>query len=423
MRLLLFISLCFLLFSCDGDSIFSKKETGVTKYIWQVNAQQLITDLINLEGQDNLLFLESLKEAQSIQDSTGQNFVGLLGSAYAKRTNDPLSVLFTSNKQLAIQASFSDEEVLEILQNQVNQMRTQQIRVIEERMEAFGINVLSATSVRNTDQYIVEVLGRQNKSKENVAKIGTLGFWELYENTDLSNPLFELNEFLKKGEKREDDLLQEENNLDYDEEDNLDYDEEFEPLFKVLGLNFPQFSSDRSATIGYAKSDDRQTVMNLLTSPQAKIVLKEFWNSIRFVWDSKSFENNEGDAIFQLYALNTKGLNASQLNQSHIQDSYATPNPIGKGFEISISMNEEGTIIWRQMTTDNVGQQIAIMLNNEVYSAPMVNEPIPNGNLSLSGGFEDVNTAKDFQKILSFKTILPYQPILIEQSFIPNKEQ
>ena len=91
MRSLLFISLCFFLFSCTGDSFFSKKETGVTKYTWQVNAQQLITDLIDLEDQDNSLFLESLKEAQSIQDSTGQNLVGLLGSIYAKRSTAPLS--------------------------------------------------------------------------------------------------------------------------------------------------------------------------------------------------------------------------------------------------------------------------------------------------------------------------------------------
>lgn len=410
MKNLLFISLCLLLFSCAGDySMFSKKETGTTKYIWQVDAQQLILDLVNLDAQNNLIFLESLKEAQSIQDSTGQNFVGLLGSAYAKRTSEPLSSLFISNEQLAIQASFSDEEVLNILQTQVNQIRTQQMRVIEERMNLFNMTVLSRASIENTDQYTIEVQGEQRKTKENVAKKGTLGFWELYDNLDLSEPLFELNELLKT-----------ERGQDYD---SLDLEENIGPLFEVLGVNFAQTSHDRSATIGYAKLEDRQTVMNLLNSPQAKSILKDKWDSIRFVWDSESFESDNGDFFFQLYALNTKGQNTSELNQNHILESYVTPNPAGKGFAISISMNEEGTIIWRRMTTDNVNRQIAILLNNEVYSAPIVNEPIPNGNLSISGGFEDANVAKDFQSILSFQTVLRYQPILIEQSFSSNKEE
>lgn len=431
MKNLLFISLCLLVFSCTGDSIFFKAETGTTKYIWQVDAQQLILDLVNLEAQDNLIFLESLKEAQSIQDSTGQNFVGLLGSAYAKRTSEPLSSLFISNEQLAIQASFSDKEVLEILQTQVNQIRTQQMRVIEERMNLFNMTVLSRASIENTDQYTIEVQGEQRKTKENVAKKGTLGFWELYDNLDLSEPLFELNELLKTEKREQDSLLREEEDLDYDEEVNLEYNEEYNlgyddeigPLFKVLAISFAQTSSDRSPTIGYAKSEDMQTIMNLLTSPQAKIVLKDFEDSIRFVWGSESFENNDGDLIFQLYALNTRGLNASELNQSHILESYLTPNPAGEGFAISISMNEEGTIIWRRMTTDNVNRQIAILLNNEVYSAPRVNEPIPNGNLSISGGLEDANVARDFQNILSFQTVLRYQPILIQQSFSSNEEE
>lgn len=431
MKKILFVSLCLLVFSCTGDSIFSKKETGTTKYTWQVDAQQLIIDLVDLEAQDNFVFLESLKEAQSIQDSTGQSFVGLLGSAYAKRANNSLSSLFASNKQLAIQANFSDEEVLAILQNQVNQIRAEQMRVIEERMETFGLQLINLDLTENTDQYIVEVLGQQSKTKENVAKRGTLGFWEVYDNLDLSEPLFELNELLKTEKREQDSLLLEEEDLDDDEEVNLEYNEEYNlgyddeigPLFKVFAISFAQTSSDRSATIGYAKSEDMQTIMNLLSSPQAKIALKGFEDSIRFVWGAESFENNDGDLIFQLYALNTRGQNASELNQSHILESYLTPNPTGEGFAISISMNEEGAIIWRRMTTDNVGQQIAIVLNNEVYSAPMVNEPIPNGNLSISGGFEDVNAAKDFQSILSFQTVLPYQPILIEQSFSPNKEQ
>jgi preprotein translocase subunit SecD len=67
------------------------------------------------------------------------------------------------------------------------------------------------------------------------------------------------------------------------------------------------------------------------------------------------------------------------------------------------------------MTSDNIGNQVAIVLDNKVHSAPTVNEPIPNGRLNLSGGFEGIQAAKNFCNILSLNAVLPNAMVLIEE--------
>jgi SecD/SecF fusion protein len=69
------------------------------------------------------------------------------------------------------------------------------------------------------------------------------------------------------------------------------------------------------------------------------------------------------------------------------------------------------------MTSDNVGRQVAVVLDDKVYSAPRVNEPIPNGNTSISGGFEEVTEAADLANILSIGK-LPSRPEIIEEAVV-----
>jgi len=105
------------------------------------------------------------------------------------------------------------------------------------------------------------------------------------------------------------------------------------------------------------------------------------------------------------------------LNGERVIQSYPTPNPSGPGFAVSLSMDQEGAREWRKMTTDNVGRQVAVVLDDRVYSAPNVNEPIPNGNTSISGGFDDVTEAKDLATILSIGK-LPSKIEIIEEAVV-----
>ncbi|MEK0450692.1 MAG: Protein translocase subunit SecD [Verrucomicrobiota bacterium] len=71
-----------------------------------------------------------------------------------------------------------------------------------------------------------------------------------------------------------------------------------------------------------------------------------------------------------------------------------------KGWEISLRFNSEGAKLFAQLTTENVGKRFAIMLDNEVHSAPNINEPISGGSASISGGSIDENEARNLASIL-----------------------
>jgi len=56
--------------------------------------------------------------------------------------------------------------------------------------------------------------------------------------------------------------------------------------------------------------------------------------------------------------------------------------------EVMLSLNSEGTRAFRKITTENTGRQLAIILDNTVYSHPSIREPITQGSASISGGFK-----------------------------------
>jgi SecD/SecF fusion protein len=399
MRHLLFLSI-FIAFASNRAfhpyATFIGEARGI-KYIWKVNAAQLLLDLVDDEDRDKLEFQQALKEAVQMQKSTTKNLVSLFGQAYSKQSKQALSALFSANKQLGIKANFSNEAVLEILQKEVDKLIEQHIIIIQNRVKMLGAYVTTVAPIENTDQFAIDIQNANDQTQEYIEIIGKLEFWELHQDLSIFEHLIKLNDSLKT-------------------EEEIDKN----PLFDLLNPNIPYYSHQISANLGYAKHSDVASITNLLSDSTAKRIFGSKFDSIRFVWDANSFENEDGEEVFTLYALNTQKQETSALNRSHITSSAVTPSPYGDGFYISLDMNPAGTLIWKKMTTANVRKQIAIVLDNKVYSAPMVNEPIPNGHVSISGGFETLEIANYFSNILSLKNVLPSSLTLIKKEVYSN---
>ena len=56
-------------------------------------------------------------------------------------------------------------------------------------------------------------------------------------------------------------------------------------------------------------------------------------------------------------------------------------------FEVHLTMTPEGREIFKRISTDNVGRQLAIIMDGVVFSSPVIKGPIPDGNAVISGGF------------------------------------
>lgn len=82
-----------------------------------------------------------------------------------------------------------------------------------------------------------------------------------------------------------------------------------------------------------------------------------------------------------------------------VTDAGVSTNPNTAEIEVSVTMNAEGTRVWGDYTTANIGKQIAIVLDGRVQSAPAIREPILDGRTAISGSFTAAE-AKRLQTVL-----------------------
>ena len=121
-------------------------------------------------------------------------------------------------------------------------------------------------------------------------------------------------------------------------------------------------------------------------------------NDVKLAWSNKSsLDSSKG--TFLLYALKGKdGIQIPVLDGTGITNARAQGGQYG-GFEVSMTMDSETTMAWSQITEKNIGRQIAIVLDNVVYSAPNVNDRI-DGPSSISGNFSP-QEAEDLASVLN----------------------
>ena len=116
----------------------------------------------------------------------------------------------------------------------------------------------------------------------------------------------------------------------------------------------------------------------------------------KFSWERTPFDDKKTN--LRLIALKTEDNGNAALDGSCIVDARQEKSSQGN-IEISMTMNGEGARIWKSLTGQHIGECIAIILDNYVYSFPTVQSEIPNGRSQITGNFS-LEEAKDFANIL-----------------------
>jgi len=142
--------------------------------------------------------------------------------------------------------------------------------------------------------------------------------------------------------------------------------------------------------LGLVNQQDTGMVMDILRTPE---VARDF-PLHRFAWSALA--TKEDKAVFELYALmlTPDGSNQALLEGDLIKLARADFDPMNGQPIVTMVMNARGAKDWARVTTEHVGDNIAVVLDNRVYSAPVIQEPITNGSSRISGNFdpEDVTT-------------------------------
>lgn len=168
------------------------------------------------------------------------------------------------------------------------------------------------------------------------------------------------------------------------------------PLYQKLQPPVDQQSGNvaQGPIAGFARSVDRDIIMEYLNYPEVKEVLP---SDMKFIWEKKPTDPTS--KVYRLIVVKTEPNGEAPLEGSVITDASQEYDQIQGTPQVSMRMNPTGARLWREITERNVGKSVAISLDNLIYSYPTVNGAIPNGSSVIQGNFT-IEEAKDLASVL-----------------------
>ena len=397
-----------------------------------VMLQVQLKDLVKaLAGNSNAPeFVQALNLAQERSVNSRQDFITLFAEAWEETSNGmPLAQIFgTYEMRDKIGPESTDEQVIEVIRGESESAISNSFNVLRNRIDRFGVTQPNIQKLGNSGRILVELPGV--KEPERVRKLlqgtASLEFWTTYDNAEIEAYLAEANAALAQmqavadeveaapaAETEGDDLLAEELQQSADDAAAEAEYRKQNPLFSVL-----QPSGARgNACIGYAHYADTAQINRYFAMPQIKQL---FPPEFKPMWSVKASKFFEGDNIFELVAIKASSRDGkAPLDGGVVTDARVQYGNTGGSPEVSMSMNAEGANIWARMTRDNIGKQIAIVLDGMVYSYPNVQNEISGGSSQITGDFT-LEEAEDLANVLKSGKLPAPATIIQEQVVGPS---
>lgn len=382
-------------------------------------------------------FVKSIKDADEAQKSSQSQYLDLFVKEMKKNSDKGLAFYFSNSSTKAkIKKDATDEEVIKVLAEDIDIAIDNSFNVLRNRIDRFGVIQPNIQRLTGSNRVLIEMPGV--KEPERVRKLlqgsANLEFWETEKLPAIANKLQALNTMLRSevaGQKLKegqadskaeaaktkeevsadstnagnDDLLSKIGGQDSasaaNAEDMKKFAEE-NPLFALLQVNVNQGQYIESPIIGYASAADTAKISEYFRKGVEK---KIFPNTIVPSWCIKPMEFKMADGtpverytLIALKAAKGKGVKPS-LTGDVVTDAKADFDQNSVNANVSMTMNAEGARKWANLTRDNVGNCVAIVLDGYVYSYPRVNGEIPGGRSSITGDFTP-EEAKDLANVL-----------------------
>lgn len=409
----------------------------------EVSLDELVRSMSN-NPKDPVLN-KAIADANKLKANSQANFVTLFGEAYKNANpNGRLAYLFTKPSEKEITLQSTNEQVLAKVNKEAKDAIKRTYNVLLTRIDKFGVASPNINLDDNKGIITVELAGVRDPERVRAYLQSTakLQFFETYSNEEIVNSLQPANDALAaylSGAKEEDstttadtavvasagtaDTAKPANANDTaslssllagsqsgtaataagkgtDSAANAQKEaQKKNPLFAVWYPNITQQGNvNQGPVVGIVAKKDTAKLNRYLA---LDVVKNKFPNNVKFVYGAEDKkESRNPNAPLYLYALKTApGDNEAKLEGDHVTDARMDYNPLTGKPEVGMNMDVTGARIWKKMTGDNTGKYVAVVLDDKVYSAPLVNGEIPNGSTSISGNFT-VEQATDLANIL-----------------------
>jgi SecD/SecF fusion protein len=396
----------------------------------QISLSELIKTLAN--NSTDVTFNQALHNADLVARTSPDNYIDIFMREFKKVSpNGKLAPIFaTQSNQKSLKFDASNSDVEKYLRDQSNTAVTQSFNILRNRIDKFGVTSPNIQQQAG-NRILIELPGVSESSKERVRKLlqgsAKLEFYATYDNNEVYPLLTNINGILaaknKLATKKDTsaapattvastDTAKKGGSLLSKVKQNAAKDTsasalkgknalaESMPLFAVLPPALGQGPNGQQQlvpgpVVGYALIKDTAKVNSYLNNEDVKAVIPK---NMRLFWGAKPAE---GSKALQLYAIKLTGAeNSSVLSGAVITDAKSDVDQGSGGYEVTMEMNSDGAKTWRRATAEAAGNPadendnrcIAIVLDDNVVSAPRVSNEITGGRSSISGSFTQDET-------------------------------
>ena len=344
-------------------------------------------------------FVSALAQAKANNVNSSQDFIGLFEEAWNQvaPTRRMAEVFGTYELRDKIKPESTNREVVDVIRSEAKSAVDNSFNVLRNRIDRFGVTQPNIQQVGNSGKILIELPGV--KDPERVRKLlqgtASLEFWPTYQGNEVD---------LYAADARVAEIL---GNLG-------DSTLVSNPLFQVLSP-----SGWDNACIGFAAGVDTATVNRYLA--MAQDVLPQ---GFRPMWSVKPTDLVKGSNLYELVAIKATSRDGkAPLDGGYVTDARVEFQGTQRGGSaapsVNMTMNAEGASIWARLTKDNIGKQVAIVLDGLVYSYPTVQTEITGGSSVITGNFE-MQEAEDLANVLKSGKLPAPATIIQEQVVGPS---
>jgi SecD/SecF fusion protein len=371
-------------------------------------------------------FQKTLAAARKKQAKSSKSFGDLFFESWQElQPRRKLASIFAnSSTQGKIQRSASDYDIQEIINKEIESAIERSYIILKNRLDHFGTTSPNIQRLPGTGRIQVEIPGIDNpeRVRKLLQGVAHLEFWDVMDTRTIYPSLLAINDLLvqeqrshpsgkvsqKQNEPSLSELLTDSDSVTKTKASGLDslQDISVSPLFS---LSVPAGSFRYSV-------EDTAKINTILNRSDVSKILRH----VRGYWGYKAEADSADKDVLQLYFIDKGFSGNAKLTGEVIQEARMDTDPQNGRPVVSMRMNAAGSRIWAKITRDASSKDpkgnVAIVLDNLVYTAPTVMGEIPNGNSEISGHFT-LEEAKDLANVLQAGS-LPARCQIVEEAII-----
>jgi len=412
---------------------------GGINVILQVSVKDILKGLA--KNTKDPAFNQALANADELQKDAQETYVESFFRAFEDLPGENKlaspDIFFNKSLEGDIESSMTNDEVKPVITRKIDESISSAFEVLRKRIDKFGVTQPNLQRLGNSGRILVELPGAKDveRVKKLLQSTAQLEFWEVVKEQEIQSFLFQADQKIKEildAQAPSEDVAESEETEATETTNEVaegatiqdstqvaeETTEESSDLDDILGgENVEEEADDTSDAnpliskiLPYRLSNpglaafslkDTATINSYLRMPQVRALLTKDQRYTKFVWSLPETVDGYDGEVTSLYALKGSADNVPQLSGGVIVDAQQSYTPAGK-VSVTMQMNGAGAKTWEDMTeyAFNNQSQIAVVLDDIVYSAPGVSSGKISGGRSEITGDYTITEAQDLANVL-----------------------